>query len=220
MQWNEETDVFLRREMASLGVFQDKSRSRERGQIWHQIATNLNGYPSFSVTLRAVRQRFTTITKKYKAQDNGLSVQELTEYETLLKDLIERYEESGLKSEQEVADKKSIEKDKQTALDIRKTAMEQYGETKKRREMKGDDQPKEKKSRRTSSDMLTFLQEKLEFDKERLRQEQERRERESQDNALNQQQMLDRQMQTFQLMAQQQQQQFMAMMEFMNKKNN
>ena len=49
--------------------------------------------------------------------------------------------------------------------------MEQYGETKKRREMEGGDQPKEKKSRRTSSDMPTFLREKLEFDKERLRQE-------------------------------------------------
>ena len=74
-----------------------------------------------------------------------------------------------MKSEQEVADKKSIEKDKQTDLDIRKTAMERYGETKKRREMEGDDQPKEKKSRRTNSDMLTFLQEKLKFAKERLR---------------------------------------------------
>ena len=170
------------------------------------------------MTLRAVRERFTTIMSKYKAkirkevQGTGLGGQELTEYETLPEDLIERYEESELKSEQEVTDKKSIEKDKQTALDIRKTAMERYGETKKRREMEGDDQPKEKKSRRTSSDMLTFLQEKLEFDKERLRQEQEGRER--QDNALNQQQTLDRQIQTFQLMAQQQQQQFMAMMEF------
>ena len=74
-----------------------------------------------------------------------------------------------MKSEQEVADKKSIEKDKQTDLDIRKTAMERYGETKKRREMEGDDQPKEKKSRRTNSDILTSLQEKLEFDQERLR---------------------------------------------------
>ena len=44
-----------------------------------------------------------------------------------------------MKSEQEVADKKSIEKDEQTALDIGKTAMERYGETKKHREMKGDD---------------------------------------------------------------------------------
>ena len=72
-----------------------------------------------------------------------------------------------------MADKKSIKKDKQTALDIRKTPMERYGETKKRRKMEIDDQPKEKKPRRTSSDMLIFLQEKLEFGKERLRQEQE-----------------------------------------------
>ena len=160
--------------------------------------------------------------------------------------MIERYEGSELKSEQEVADKKSIEKDKQTALDIRKTPMERYVITKRMdrssspevflgkrvlkicskftgehpcrsviliklqsnfieitlrhgcppvnllhifrtpfpentlegclcREMEGDDQPKEKESRRTSADMFTFLQEKLEFDKERLRQEQERR---------------------------------------------
>ena len=125
-----------------------------------------------------------------------------------------------MKSEQEVVDKKSIEKDKQTALDIRKTAMERYGETKKRREMEGDDQAKEKKWRRTSSDMLTFLQEKLEFDKERLRQEQERRERGKIMHLIINKQMLDRQMQTFQLIAQQQQQQFMAMMEFINKNNN
>ena len=45
--------------------------------------------------------------------------------------------------------------------------------------MGGDDQPKEEKSRTTSSDMFTFLQEKLEFNKERLRQEQERRKREA-----------------------------------------
>ena len=55
--------------------------------------------------------------------------------------------------------------------------MEQYGENKKHREMVDDDQPKEKKSRRTSLDILTFLQKNLEF--ERLRQEQEHKEREA-----------------------------------------
>ena len=76
---------------------------RERDQVWQQIATNLNGYPNFSVTLRAVRERFTTIMKKYKAQigkevqGTGFGGQEPTEYETLLEDLIERYEERELK---------------------------------------------------------------------------------------------------------------------------
>ena len=64
MQWNEEKDLLLMRKMASLGVFQYKSGSRERDQVWQQITTNLNGYPNFSATLRAVRERFTTITKK------------------------------------------------------------------------------------------------------------------------------------------------------------
>ena len=137
MQWNEEKDLLLMREMASLGVSQHKSGSRERGHVWQQMATNLNGYPNFSVTLRAGSEHFTTIMRKYNAkirkevQGTSLGGQELTECETLLEDLIERYEESELKSEQEVTDKKSIEKDKQTALDIRKTAMERYGETKK-----------------------------------------------------------------------------------------
>ena len=105
-------------DMASLEVFLHKSGSRERGQVWQKIAANLNGYPNFFVTLRAVRECFTTIMRKYKAkirkkvQGTGLGGQELIEYKTLLEDLIERYEESELKSEEEVADKKSIEKDK------------------------------------------------------------------------------------------------------------
>ena len=105
-----------------------------------------------------------------EVQGTDLGGQELTEYETLLEDLIERYEESELKSEQEVADKKSIEKDKQTALHIRKTAMERYGKLRNVEKWKVMTSQKKKGSRRrTSSDMLTFLQKKLEFDKERLR---------------------------------------------------
>ena len=47
--------------MASLGVFQHKSGSREMGQVWQQIATNLNAF-------RAVRERFTAIMRKYKVK--------------------------------------------------------------------------------------------------------------------------------------------------------
>ena len=206
------------REMASLGVFKRKSGSRERDQVWQQITTNLNGYPNYSVTLRAIRERFTTIMRKY-VQGTGLGGQELTEYETLLEDLIERYEESELKSEQEVADKKSIEKDKQTALDIRKTAVERYGETKKRREMEGENQLKEKKVKKNQLRYANFSSSKTGVWQRKIK-ARTRTKRDRPDNALYQQQMLDRQMQNFQLVAQQQQQQFMAMMEFMNKKNN
>ena len=69
MQWNEKKDLILMREMASLGVFQHKPESTERGQVWQHIATNLNGYPNFPVTLRAVRECLTIIMRKYKAKE-------------------------------------------------------------------------------------------------------------------------------------------------------
>ena len=125
-----------------------------------------------------------------------------------------------MKSEQEVADKKSIEKDKQTALDIRKTAVERYGETKKRREMEGENQLKEKKVKKNQLRYANFSSSKTGVWQRKIK-ARTRTKRDRPDNALNQQQMLDRQMQNFQLVAQQQQQQqFMAMMEFINKKNN
>ena len=53
-----------------------------------------------SVTLRAVRDRFIAIMRKYEPKarkeiaGTGLGGEERTEYEQLLKDHIERYEES------------------------------------------------------------------------------------------------------------------------------
>ena len=69
MQWNDK-DFFMK-EMASVGVFQHKSGSRERNQVWQQIATNLNVYPNFFVTLSTVRERFTTLMRKYKAKSKS-----------------------------------------------------------------------------------------------------------------------------------------------------
>ena len=84
-----------------------------------------------------------------------------------------------------MTDTKALEKDRQTFLNIRKSAMERYGEINKRRKMKGDDQPKEKKPKRKSSDKLLLLQDKLEFDKKKFREEEEHYERERQDKCLN-----------------------------------
>ena len=67
MQWNEEKEVFMFREMAGKGIFDYKSGSRERGNLWQEIAYNLNNYEGFSVTARAIRDRFTSVMKKYKS---------------------------------------------------------------------------------------------------------------------------------------------------------
>ena len=83
--------------MAASRIFQTKSGNRERGNSWQNITTNLGAYNDFIVTLRAVRDRFITIMRKYKSKTKkeivgtGLRGEELTEYEQL-------YEESEKKT--------------------------------------------------------------------------------------------------------------------------
>ena len=80
----------------------NKSGSRERGNSWQNIATNVNAYNDFILSLCAVRDQFIQVSCKNinlnKARKEiagtGLGVEELTEYEQLLENLIERYEES------------------------------------------------------------------------------------------------------------------------------
>ena len=144
-------------------------------KLWQTIATNLNNFEDFGeITSRAVRDRFTTIMKKYKAQTNkelkssGLGGDELGEFDTLMEDLIAMSNESDLKQDAENESKKKandIEKEK--ALEVRQLAMERLSETKKRVELEDeDDSPKVKKSRRSTTDTMEILKEKLTLDKE------------------------------------------------------
>ena len=59
------------REMAAQGIFQFKSGSRERDNVWQAIAKNLNGHGDLfnSVSFRDVRDRFALILRRYKAKN-------------------------------------------------------------------------------------------------------------------------------------------------------
>ena len=60
---------------------------------------------------------------------------------------------------------------------MQQKAMETYGETRKRKDLEGeDDSSKERKLRRTSFDMMTFFREKMDRDSEMKREELEARE--------------------------------------------
>ena len=45
-----------------------KFGSRERRNIWQNIASNLNAYSDFAVMLRAVEDQFTTLMLIYKSE--------------------------------------------------------------------------------------------------------------------------------------------------------
>ena len=111
MQWNEEKDILLMRDMAAVGIFQHKSGSQERGQVWQEIASALNNYPDLIVNLRSIRDHFTTIMRRQKAKTRievgatGLGGDEPNEYKIILEDLIEMSDECDLRGEQESAKK-------------------------------------------------------------------------------------------------------------------
>ena len=119
-----------------MGVFNHRSGSRERGQAWKNVSTNLNVIEGIDVTLRAVRDRFTHLAKKQKVKNSdevkasGLGGEELTEFDILIEDLISLSEDSDARQELESENKKAAnEKEIQKAKDIRQTAMERLSET-------------------------------------------------------------------------------------------
>ena len=180
MVWNENKDIMMMREIAGKGVLLHKSKSKERCQGWQDVADALNTHESFFVTSRAVRDRFTNLMKKNKVQINkelkttGEGGKALTEFDVLIEELTNVYEDTEARAvtENEIQKQKTVA-DKQKAQDIRLTAMEKMGETRKRKS--DENSPPEKRSRRTSSDTLTYLREKMEMDKENKQVELEER---------------------------------------------
>ena len=233
MTWYEEKDLTLMREILGSDIFSFKAGSRERGNAWQHIAETLNLLEGFVVTSRSVRDHFTTISKKYIAQARkqegatGLGGEEPTEYETLIEEIIELSKESDLKYINDTGVKKSEQDDKQKAIDMRQTAMERFGQTKKRESSENSSDLNEKRPRRSSNDTIEFLREKMAAD-DAAKKEQRELERSKQDqfstiletfqNHIQSQSEQSNQLQQQILLMMQQQQQQMQLL--IQKKNN
>ena len=98
MEWSELHDIYLCREMLSVGLMKTKKRTVQRAQLWEQIARNLCGYddPTFSVVKRSVRDRYVLLAAKYRKRmhdeekASSISPEKQSELDLLLEDLIER----------------------------------------------------------------------------------------------------------------------------------
>lgn len=182
MQWTEEKDMEMLRQMAASGIFTHKCGSRERGQVWQNIAAILNLMEGYAVNPRSVRDRFTNLMRKYKAKNNkeirgsGLGGDPPTEFDTLLEDLIELSDECDLKHELAVEEKKnSANLEQQKALEVRQTAMERMSETKKRNGDENEEPSSSKRNRRSTSETIDFLRQKMAHDKELQEQKEAKR---------------------------------------------
>lgn len=69
MEWSDEHDVLLCREILISEPFQAKPRrTPQGGQLWQSLADHVNSIPEpkFKVSKRAVRERFTLLAEKFK----------------------------------------------------------------------------------------------------------------------------------------------------------
>ena len=70
MEWTEQHGNILCQEILVLEPFKAKKGSIAVGQIWDEIANNLNSlqHPQFRVTKRSVRERYTLFSGKFRAK--------------------------------------------------------------------------------------------------------------------------------------------------------
>ena len=96
MEWTEQKDVMLSREILLCEPFKYRAGSKERGSVWSQIATNLNTHPGFTVSQRAVRDRFGILEKAKKRKreiENGTGISPKdSEHDLALEEIIEKWE--------------------------------------------------------------------------------------------------------------------------------
>ena len=146
---------------------------------------------------------------------SGLAVDEMSELETLIEDIIAR-EKLAEESRDSEGTLKKVEADKETAEEMRKEAMERFGETQKRAAADCDQGRQTKRGRRSGNDAMDFLKEKTEKENELRAKEIALKEQEQQQDSARQAQVLKQQNMQM-VMMQQQQQQTAAMMALVEK---
>ena len=218
MDWSDKHDLVLCREVLAMEPYQHPYRSKERGDIWNQIAINLNGldHPKFKVNKRSVRDRLTLLITKYKAKirqeenASGIACEE-TELDQALEEIIDK---EKLADEKCSEAKKKEKEEKSAAEEHRQSAMERLGQTKKRNADSETDGAQAKKTRRSSSDVVEYLREKHERESDQRKEEMELRKMEQQASVEVQKQQND----MMKLFMQQQQQQTQMLLSLLSQK--
>ena len=169
----------LCREILLYEPYNYKSGTVQRGEAWRLIASSLNSYEDlkFTVTQRAVREKYNLLAEKYKKKErkeeqaSGIAPPEMSDIERALEEIIERFREIESVSDK---DKKKNEKnacERETAAELRQQCLETYSETQKRKGVAESDQGKSKRQRSMGGETITYLREKMEADNELRRRE-------------------------------------------------
>lgn len=229
--WTEDHDILMLREAVTSEPYNFKPKSSERGKVWESIATHLNSLktPEFRVTARAVRDRYALLISRHKLKQreeekaSGIDVPELTELGAFILEEIREREQiaeertDALRTEKKAKD----EKEKAAAEEIRQAALKTM--TKRKSDDSGEKPAIEFLTERSEKER-ELKKEELAIKKRELDLAETSREEAAQQqqtmfsalmNQMQQQQQL--QQQNLQIMLNQQNKVFMALLENMKK---
>ena len=197
MEWSEEHDIILLREMISREIFSFKKGSPDRGKTWESIQEFLNQMenPKFHIKeKRGVQDRWNILQGKFlkrmreEEAASGIECEELSEKDTLIEELSERERSFQVKE-------KNTAKDKEAAESVRRKAMERMKDSKRKTSQDSDLDPGlaagGKKSRKTATEVVDFLKEKAKCEQTQRQQEMELRRKELEENAKQQRGVLE-----------------------------
>ena len=158
MEWTDDHDILLLREMIASELFQFKKGSPDRGKIWESIQERLNKLdnPKFMIKeKRGVRDRWNLLQAKFKRtqweelQASGIDC-ELSEKDALIEELCEKEDSFSAKDKKKEMIKRQLKKSERKPWNA-------WPRKKKSNESAGGSA---KKSRRSGGDAVEFLKEK------------------------------------------------------------
>ena len=177
MDWTNEHDILLCREVIVNDPYEFKTGSRERGQCLDKIADILNAIqnPWFKVDQRSIRDRLKKLLKafitKKNAEERASGINpEYSELDDLLNDINERKHEGEIRENQNSEEKnKKVDKERAEAEQVRRMSMERLSETKKHLSTSASTDelevsPPTKRPRSSGGDTIMYLREKSEKD--------------------------------------------------------
>lgn len=235
MQWTEEHDTMLVREIMLFEPWLQRFGSVERGEVWKRISESLNqiSIVRFSVDDRAVRDRFKRLEKRIKqktANENnatGIAPPEDTEIENGIREITEQFHDFDTKRAAEKAEKDNkATQETAAAEEMRKKAMETHKKRKNSIEEDNSDScstpPSSKKAakRKSGTETISYLREKNESELEFRKQELDIRRAEAEERQNNNKQLFDflqQQQQQTNALLQGQQQVNLALLQVMQK---
>ena len=171
MKWTEDHDLTLCREVLLQEPFKQPRNSKERGEVWRQIALNLNSLasPIFKVSKRSVRDRLTLLQTKYKEKireeekASGIDCEE-TQLVAAVEEILDKEKAADMEGNEQAGTlTKTHQSEKASAEEVRRQAMERLSKTQKRNADSEEGKPS-KRGKRRSSDAVEYLKEKFELE--------------------------------------------------------